>query len=172
MPNANTTARAPLLPSDALGASSTAEVGFTKGGVNITLPMEGTNILNKRPFRIKIWGNTTTAASTNLTVKIYLGTVAAGTNLATSGAIAVNTTSANWYMSILCNIDSVSKKLQGIIEEGFINATAIATAVLTTGGTAVDPAVEGVSLFSASLQHSSSNAANLTILDGFELEPL
>lgn len=169
MPQADTVARAALLPSDALGASSTSEISFSKAGVNLTLPLDGSNVFNKRPFRIKVWGNTTTGASTNLTIKLYYGTVAAGTNIATSGAIAVNTTSANWYMSVLVNIDSVSKKLQGIIEDGWINATAIAGVTLTSGATAVDPSLENTNLFSASLTHSSSNAANLTIIDGFEL---
>lgn len=171
MPNTNTSTRAALLPSDALGASSTSEFQFTKAAANCVLNFEGSNVLNKRPFRIKVWGRSTTGASTNLTIKLYLGTTS-GTNLATSGACAVNTVSANWYMSVLVQVDSVSQKLQGIIEEGWINATAIATAVLTTGATAVDPAIEGTTTFTVSGTHSASNAGTTSVLEGFELEPI
>ena len=169
MPNTNTFQRAALLPSDALGASSTSEIQFSKGGANCLCYIDGSNILADRPFRVKVWGRSTTGASTNVTIKIYLG-LTTGTNIATSGALAVNSTSANWYLSCLVLVDPTSKKLQGIIEEGWVNVTAVATATLTAATSGVDPSLEGTNYFSASVTHSASNAGTSSILEGFELE--
>lgn len=170
MPASDTTQRAALLPSDALGASSTSEIGVTKGGVNITLPFEGSNINKQRPFLLKIWGRSTTAGgASNLTVKIYYGTVAAGTNIASTGAVAAGSSvSSNFYLECVGLVDSTSQKMNGLLR-GWVGATAVAQAFATAVPTAVDPSVEGTS-FSCSIQFSASNAGIFAIVDGFEVE--
>ena len=166
MPAQDTTARCPLLPSDAIGASSTSELQFTKSGVNCTCPFEGSNVNRNRPFFIRLWGRATGGTTTNLTIKLYYG-LATGTNLATSGAIAVNSVSGNFFLEALVVVDNTSLKMQGLLK-GWVNATAVAQAFLTTATTATDPSVEGNS-FSVTAQFSASNAGNLAILDGFEV---
>src|SRR5262245_56066444 len=122
MPAQDTSARAALLPSDAIGASSTSEISFTKSSVNVTCPLEGSNINNKRPFYVRLWGRATGGTTTNLTIKLYYGSVASGTNIATTGAIAVNSASGNFFLEGMVIVDSTSLKLQGLLK-GWVNAT-------------------------------------------------
>jgi hypothetical protein len=85
-------------------------------------------------FKLRINGKVTTGASCNVTVAIQQGnstTVTSGNTVATTGALAVNTTSANFQLECTCIWDSVTQKIQGIINESWVNATAVATAVVT-----------------------------------------
>lgn len=183
MPNNNTIAQAKVagggLPSDSLGASSTSEFAFSKtvveGGTstsrNLSIAVPGAEKLKNKPIRIRAWGRVTGGTTTNFTVKIYSGTVAAGTSLATTGAIAVNSVSGNFNLVIEGVWDSTSDKLQGIFK-GHVNGTAVAQ-VITSSVTqpAIDPSLETFAL-SASGQFSGSHASNAAILDGLELEAL
>lgn len=183
MPSADTTQRAILLPSDAIGASSTSELQVTKGGVLVTLPFEGSNQNNKRPFTIRVWGRGATSGASNVTVKLYYGgstTIGSNTNIASSGAVAWGSTvTSNFYLEAFCLVDSTSKILNGLLK-GWISATAVAQAFLTNAATAVDPSLEitpsatataasvTTNQFSLTIQPSASNAANLWTVDGFE----
>jgi hypothetical protein len=89
------------LPSNAQGASSTAEFQFKKDVLegattttrNLTLAVPGANKLKNKPISIKVWGRSVTSGASNLTIKLYSGAdVTTGTSLATSGAIAVGST--------------------------------------------------------------------------------
>lgn len=173
MPAADTTHRAALLPSDALGASSTSELQVTKGGTLVTLPFEGSNVNKQRPFLLKIWGRSTTAGgASNLTVKIYYGTsstIGNNVNIASTGAVAAGSSvSSNFYLECLCIVDSTSQKINGLLR-GWVGATAVAQAFATAVPTGVDPSVEG-NAFSATIQFSASNAGIFAIVDGFEVE--
>lgn len=86
------------------------------------------------PFKLRINGKVTTGASCNVTVAIQQGnstTVTAGNTVATTGAIAVNTASGNFQLECVCIWDNVTQKIQGVINESWVNATAVATAVVT-----------------------------------------
>jgi hypothetical protein len=87
------------------------------------------------PFKLRITGKITTGASCNLTVAIQQGnttTVNASNSVATTGALAVNTTSANFQLECVCVWDGVGQKIQGaILPSSWVNATAVAAAVLT-----------------------------------------
>jgi len=85
-------------------------------------------------FKLRISGKVTTGASCNVTVAIQQGnttTVTAGNTVATTGALAVNTASGNFQLECTCIWDSVGQKIQGVINESWVNATAVATAVVT-----------------------------------------
>ena len=172
MPSADTTQRAALLPSDALGASSTSETQVTKSSVLVTLPWEGTSQYDKRPFLVKVWGRTVTVGASNLTVKLYLGsstTISSNLNIGSSGAIAMGSTlKSNFYLEFECLFDSTSAIMNSAIRGYWIGSTIIAQA-FGTQATAQSAVTEGQSL-SLTITHSASNAGNQTIVDGFELE--
>lgn len=185
MPNNNTIAIAKCagggLPSNAQGASSTSEIQFKKdvveGGTtttrNLTVAVPGANRIKNKPVSIKIWGRSTTSGASNLTLKIYSGAdISTGTSIATSGAIAVGSTlSSNFYLECVGVWDSDSDKFQGRFN-GHVNGTAVAYTIDSSVTVpAIDPSLETWFL-SASLQYSASNAANLAILDGFEVNML
>lgn len=174
MPASDTVQRAALLPSDAIGASSTSELQVTKGGVLVTCPFEGSNQYNKRPCLLKTWGRTTTVGASNLTVKFYYGistTIGSNFVLASSGAVAAGSgVSSNFYLEVRCLLDSTSKIINPELLPGHIGATLVAAA-FGTQVTAVDPSVEALAqAFSLTIQLSASNAGNLVIVDGFEFE--
>lgn len=167
MANVNTIASTPLLPGNAVGASSTSEIQFLDNtGANAVLKV-GPNYLVSRKFKIKLGGRATGGTTTNLTVKLYTG-AALGSNLLTSGAVAINSVSGNFQIEAELETDPTSKNLQGLFK-GQVNATAVAQAATTAVGS-IDATV--AQSFSASATFSASNAGNLAILEYFELEAL
>jgi hypothetical protein len=179
MPNANTavqaiTAANGRLPSDALGASSTAEFQFSKSSSRYVLTLPGSSKCINRPIRIKAWGRVTGGTTTNFTVKLYSGssaTIGSNTSIATSGAIAVNSVSGNFWLEAEGVWDSTSDKFQGLFR-GHINGTAVAAAILSSvTQPGADPSTEGNGL-TVTGTFSASNASNAAILDGFEVEVL
>ena len=164
------------LPSDAAGASSTAEFLFAKSSSRYILYAPGSNKLLNRPFRVHLWGRATGGTTTNLTIKLYSGisaTIGSNTNIATSGAIAVNSVSGNFRLVSDMVWDATSDKYQGVFY-GHINGTAVSDTInASVIVPASDPSVaEGTNGFTATGQFSASNANSLAILDGFELEVL
>lgn len=114
-------------------------------------------------FKLRINGKLTTGASCNLTVAIQQGnstTVTAGNTVATTGAIAVNTTSANFQLECVCIWDAIGQKIQGVINESWVNATAVATAVVTNQ---VSVASQSLLQFVPVLTFSATTGATLTI---------
>jgi hypothetical protein len=87
------------------------------------------------PFKLRIAGKVTTGATCNVTVAIQQGnttTVTSANNVATTGALAVNSASANFVLECLVVWDNVSQKVFGTISgSSYVNATAVAAAVLT-----------------------------------------
>lgn len=168
MPNANTLAFCYKLPGSAVGASSTSEIQFTDSAGNAAVcTVPPGQLAAGRAFRLKLWGRATGGTTTNLTVKLYQG--AAINNLIfTSGAIAINSVSGNFQLIADLESDTTSKILQGLAR-GQVNATAVAQAA-TSAVTSFDASL--VQQFSGSATFSASNAGNLAILEGLEVEAL
>jgi hypothetical protein len=117
------------------GAAAVVNVGGTQYlSAATTAPSFGV-AFDGFPFKLRINGKVTTGASCNITVAIQQGnstTVTAGNTVATTGAIAVNTTSANFQLECVCVWDGVGQKIQGaILPSSWVNATAVAASVLT-----------------------------------------
>lgn len=173
-----------------LGGTSTTEKLFlsaiASGGVAAGSPLmcriPGSNTLKNHFFRIRIGGRVTGGTTTNLTVSLYQGTsttIASNTKIASTGAIAANSLSGNWYLECLVGWDSTSTKLQGIMY-GWVNATAVAAAIMTSVVTTPDLTTEAVlNVASAASTNipaltvtgtfSSGNASNVAFVDLFEV---
>lgn len=158
------------LPSDALGASSTAEFQFSKSASRYRLAVPGSGALDHTPFKVKCWGRATGGTTTNLTINLDWGgsaTISSNTTFATTGAIAVNSESGNFYLEALCIADATSEKLQGNFN-GWVNNTAVDTTINTEVGT-VDLSDEEL-FVTCTGTFSASDAASLAVLLGLELE--
>jgi len=97
------------------------------------------------PIDVNWSGYIKTLASSNVTLKLYSGvsaTVGSDTALATSGSVAVNTTSCPFFLHIKGIYDSVSGKFQGYYD-GQLNATVISPTTLTAVPTGVTDAGTG-----------------------------
>jgi len=118
------------------------------------------------PFKLRINGKVTTGASCNVTVAIQQGnstTVTSGNTIATTGALAVNTTSGNFQLECVVIWDAVGQKLQGaILPSSWVNATAVATSVLT-GANAVAAATQSLLTFVPVVTFSATTGATMTI---------
>jgi len=166
MANVNTIAFATQLPGSAQGASSTSEIQFNNSAGNAAVLTVGAGYLKNRSFRIKAGGKVTGGTTTNFTAKIYTG-AALGSAVLSSGAVAVNSASANWELVFEGVIDSASNKLQG---HGVGNVNATLVALANGSVSSIDPTL--AQSFSASLQFSASNASNAATLEYFEIEAL
>lgn len=170
-----------------LGGTSTVETLFksatASGGVAAGSPLQcrlpGSNTLKNRPFVIRLAGRVTGGGTTNFTAQLYLGnTTSATTNakLATTGAIAVNSSSGNFLLETKCMWDSTSGKIGGYFE-GYVNATAVAQVINSTLPTSVDLSTEANLNVAAATTNaitctgtfSSGFAGNLAIVDVFEV---
>ena len=173
-----------------LGGTATNEKAFlsasASGGVasGSALPcrLPGSNILKNRPFLIRVAGRVTGGTTTNFTGIIRYGnsaTVASNTQLATTGAIAVNSASGTWLLECECTMDSTSLKLCGVFY-GYVNATAVAQITLSNNVTVLDPSTEPALTTSSATQNvltvtgtfSSGNASNVAYVDVFEVIPM
>jgi len=166
MGNTNTVAYVPTLPGAAQGATSTAEFQFADGAAVAAFVRVCPLQLLKRQVVVKAGGRVTGGTTTNFTAKIYAGAAITGTLLASSGAIAVNSTSGTWQIEIIASLDAVLKEFGGVMY-GHVNNTAVAQAALSNAAT-LDPGVE--INFCASGQFSASHAGNLAYLDWLEVE--
>jgi hypothetical protein len=192
MPDIQAAQSAVPLPSAELnlGGTSTSEKQFlsasASGGVAAGSPCQcripGSNVLKNRQFSIRIQGRVTGGTTTNFTVKVYYGnstTIGSNTSLATTGAIAVNSASGQFFMELICSWDATSQKIGGVFY-GWVNATAVAQVVLSNLPTAVDLSTEAVlttasgtqPVLTVTGQFSAGNAANVAFVDQFEVLPM
>ena len=121
------------------------------------------------PFKIKISGKVTTGASCNVTVAIQQGsstTVTSGNTIATTGAVAVNTASANFLLEAVCVWDNVTQKIMGY-QTGQINNSLVSLAALTN---AVAITSQSSLQFVPVITFSATTGANMTISE-FVAEP-
>jgi hypothetical protein len=130
-----------------------------------TAPSFATNF-DGLPFRLRINGKITTGASMNLTVAFMVGnttTYTSGNVVATTGALAANSTSANFQLECVCLWDSVGQKVQGaILPSSWVNATAVSTAVLTNSN-AVAVTTQAGLVFVPVLTCSATTGVTITI---------
>jgi hypothetical protein len=146
-----------------LGTAAVLNVGGSQlFSASATPPSFGVNY-DGFMFKLRIVGKVTTGASCNVTVAIQLGnsTVVAGTMLATTGALAVNTASANFFLEANCLWDSVSGKIQGLILPSQVNNTAVAAAALG----AVTASSQSLLQFSPVVTCSAITGVTLTITE-------
>lgn len=120
-------------------------------------------------FKVSIWGKVTTKASCNLTVAIACQTsttYASGNLIATTGAIAVNTTSKNFFLEADCIWDSVTAAINGLLK-GQVANTAVAQAALTNA-----VAVTGVTglNFCPAITVSDATAGTVISITGFQID--
>lgn len=168
-----------------------AAVGVTSGGgvIPLSVPAASQQVgysnvaadtwISGRPFRLRAFGVMTGGTTENMTLKLYQvpqsvlaagtqGTVPGSNNqLASSGAVAVNSTSSNFEMTAELQWDSVSKKLTGTAKFSFAG-TIVAEAEISVV-TTVTANVNELN-FILSWTFSASNAGNLVTLQFFEME--
>lgn len=170
MANANTIGRcSTALPGTAIGASSTVETQCTDGDGNLAFAKSRLEYLVGKKFKVRCGGRATTGAATNVTIKLYYGTSATiGSNsvIFSSGAVAVNTTSVNWWLEADVAFDATALILQGL-GKGAVNATAVAQAATTAVSSLT---ASGECGFTVTATLSASNAGSLTKLDYLEIE--
>ena len=169
----NQSVYSPVVPSADLGnAITTAKVFRDSANAALLLRAPGSNKLKNRAFRVRVWGRVTGGTTTNFTVDLQLGsstTAASNTTVASSGAIAVNSTSLNWLLEETFVHDVTSGKIAGIFF-GFVNATA-KTPAISSNQPSFDASLESNSFVVNGL-FSATNASNAAFVDGFELEVL
>jgi hypothetical protein len=129
-------ALAPMAPA-VLVLSAVTEAVFAhpqNPAIPYSLPLSPNEGNEQTPFDLIVSGYITTGQSTNVTLKVYSGTsftVGSDVVLATSGAIAVNSTSAPFEIHLHMIYDSVSGKLTGWFD-GTVNNNLITKAALST----------------------------------------
>ena len=159
--------------STAQGASSTAEFQFFQSsGVAGSLPVPPGQLSN-RLVRIKAGGRFTNVAggATTFTAKINWGAdIASDTNVATSGAMTITTTSGNWNMDVVGYVDTGYKKFAGAYQGAHTAATPALITRAIVSLTSFDPAL--AQSFNCSGQFSVSDAGNAATLDYFEVDLL
>lgn len=162
------------------GGTSTSETVFTTDGtVPVVLPLPTAGQLADASgtttalFRVHAWGRVTGGTTTNFTAQLLAGTSAtagSNTDVETTGAIACNSESENWYVGGLFTLDTTSNKLNGQ-GTGWVGSTDVA--IDSTGqATSIDPDANGTLGFVVSGTFSSGNASNVATLDGFVLEQI
>lgn len=163
-----------------LGGTSTAEAQFktaaaegsTAAAATLVCYMPGSNTMKQRRFTVRVGGRLTGGGTTNFTGKLYWGTsstIGSNTNIATTGAIAVNSASATWELEIVAAWDSTSQKITGL-QKGWVNATAVAQVIVTNVPTAVDLSAESTSNgWTVTGTFSSGFAGNVAYVDYFEV---
>lgn len=159
------TATSATVLTNQLASAAVLSVGGTQflSGAS-TAPSFASNF-DGSPFKLRINGKITTGASCNVTVAIQVGsstTVTSGNNVATTGAIAVNTTSANFQLECVCLWDSVGQKVQGVINPSWVNATAVAASVLTNSNAVAVTSQAGLT-FVPVVTFSATTGATMTI---------
>ena len=158
MPNANTVDRIVGAPSPAQGSG--AIPAFTPSGTSATIVLNqpgNAAVVSARPagalggsasfaanfdgnpFKVRVAGKVTTAASANITVAILCqnsSTYTSGNVIATTAATAVNSTTQNFVLEATCMWDSVTAKINGFqigqIANTLVSAAAVTNAVAVT----------------------------------------
>lgn len=123
------------------------------------------------PFLIRVAGRVTGGTTTNFTLNLDYGTSAtysSNTTMATSGAVAVNSASSNFFLEVWQMWDSTSLILQGCSASGWMGTTpTIHTKAVTTAVTAV--AATTVLTYTVTGLFSASNASNAAYITQFDL---
>ena len=149
------------------GTAATVTVGqgsYISG--QTTSAVTGMNTINFDgvPFKVRVAGKVTTGASANITCAICLGsstTYASGNVVATTGAVAVNTTSGTWWLEATMTWDSQLQKVQGL-QWGAIANSAVSTAALTNS---VAATTQSALVFSLAMTTSATTGCVITITD-------
>lgn len=172
MPSFIATARSNKLPSANLG-NALAEAQFLgSDGLVLVCPLEGSSVLNNRPFRLRIGGRCGSGTTSNFTLKVYSGvstTIGSNTQIATSGAIAMASLNHNFFIEVLMTLDTTSSRVEGVFSGTMANGV-IAVAALSNVLTAFSDVAEGQG-FTVTGLFGSTNASNQAIIDTFELIP-
>lgn len=166
-----------------LGGTSTSEAQFltasaqngVAAGTRLICYTPGSNSLKSRRFTVRVGGRVTGGTTTNFTAKLYWGTsatIASNTSIATTSTNAVNSASGNWEIVAECQWDSTSQKIGGTFA-GYVNATAVARAILSNLPTSVDLSGESTSNgLTVTGTFSSGHASNAAYVDYFEVLPM
>lgn len=133
----------------------------------LAVPLPPNIGLEQIPFDIVISGYVKTTAAGNVTIKLYSGTsatVGSDTALASTGAVAVTTTSCPFWLQVKGTYDSVSGKFQGQYN-GNINNTVVAGTAITAVPTGISDANDPVMTFLASITSSGAGVATPTTIN-------
>lgn len=128
--------------------------------IALILPLSANQGLEQIPFDLVVSGYITTTNNGNITLKVYSGTSltpGSNTQVATSGAIAVNTTSAPFFIRLQLIYDSVSGKLNGWFE-GTLNNSLITKAAISNVITGIKDSTNPVLSFVLSGTSSAATA--------------
>jgi hypothetical protein len=161
------------VPSAILGGTADAAVEtqfHDAAGTRLQLFI-GAEKVDAIPFNVRLAGRVTGGTTVNFTLNLDYGTSAtytSNTTMATSGAVAVNSASSNFFLDVWLMWDSTSLILQGCSGNGWMGTTpTIHTKAVTTAATAI--AATTVLTFTATGLFSSSNASNAAYLTQFDL---
>jgi hypothetical protein len=174
MPGFLATARSNKLPSANTGNVTAETIILGSDNLPLICPLEGSSVLNNRRFRLSISGHATSGTTSNLTIKLYLGTSATlannGTAILSTGAMALASGSQNFFVDVLMNYDTVSQKIQGIFFGQGVNTLIALTALTATSLGSISDVAEGQG-FTLTALFGSTNATNACVIDTFELIP-
>lgn len=137
----------------------------------------GSSRLEQKRFEVRASGIVTVAGAFTATLSLYGALVAPAaplvaanwTLLGASGATAVATTTAGWEIQAELSFDSVSGKLQGIVESCVNNIT-VARAAIANQVTAINGVTEPVMVFAIGVTFSAANAGNIGKMADFCLD--
>jgi hypothetical protein len=118
------------------------------------------------PFKVRLVGKITTGASCNVTTAIQLvlspaTTISSSNNIATQTSIAVNTTSANFFLEATVLWDNITQKVQGY-QTGHINNSLLAVAALSN---AASVTTQGALQFIPILTVSNTTSCTISITE-------
>jgi hypothetical protein len=134
----------------------------------LTITISPFTALEQTVFDIIASGLVTTRTSSNITIGLYVGssiTVVAGSLLhKTATPVAINSTTAPWWIHAMLIYDSVSGKLQGKCG-GTINNTIDPEIAISNVPTGVSNAANPVATFSLSAISSGATAPNPTTIN-------
>mgnify|MGYP003395740219 CR=1 FL=1 len=164
------------VPATAIGgtAITTVETQFKDyAGTNpLKVYVPGSTRLDGQMFKIIVAGRAIAGSTYNFTLNLAYGisaTYSSNTTVATSGTVAIATTSCPFLLTAEFVWDSVSQKLFGVSGNGFWGITpAIYTKAITTAVTSVDLTTEGLG-FTLTGTFGTSHASNSAIITQFDI---
>lgn len=142
-------------------------------------PYFNSDSFNGLPFRVRLSGKFTSGVATNdLKISLYLGNSATlGSDSVISAALTTGTSgnfgavSGHFSVSYLLTWDSTTGKVDGVLEDGFISPSGVATtAIATTAATQAAAAAASNLQFVATAKWNAANAANTVQVTDFSLE--
>jgi hypothetical protein len=173
MANDNTVASIYGLSAQTINASTETALTQTVNGTAspFLLSVPANWNIDGKSFRVRLVGRATGGTSATLILKIYLGTVAAGTNIAAftvSGAAIPTPTlgGSNFSVETTLTYDSTSQTVNGT--HGGQTANTITAIAANTQGTSIT-SVAGLT-FSASATFGAAVATNTITVSEFAIE--